>query len=406
MDVEIRPITAGEFESYIRAVERAFGEFIRPEDVANERKVFELDRSLAAFDGDRIVGTTGAFSLLVTAPGGPLPMAGVTAVAVQPSHRRRGLLTMLMRRQMDDVRERGEAIAGLWASEGAIYQRFGYGLASFVGRFDIDKDRTAFARPMSWPGSISLIDRDQAMAVFPQVYQGVVDQYPGMIARSPAKWQHAYADLEHWRDGASPLFFVLYESPFGPEGYVAYRVKLDWPQGIPRNELRVRELMATTTEAYAALWRFCFEMDLVGKIEGWGRPSDEPLLHMLAHPRALRFALGDGLWLRLVDVPAALAARRYAAEGTLTIEVRDSFCPWNEGRHELQAGPDGAQCRPGRGEADVIVDASDLGATFLGGVPFRSLHRAGRVVEVTPGALERADAMFGWDPPPWCADLF
>ena len=300
MDVEIRPITAGDFETYIRAVERAFGEFSRPEDVANERTIFELDRSLAAFDGDRIVGTTGAFSLTVTVPGGAVPMAGVTAVGVQPSHRRRGLLTMLMRRQMDDVRERGEATAGLWASEGAIYQRFGYGLASYVGRFDIDKDRTTFARPASWPGSISLIDRDEAMAAFPQIYQGVVDRYPGMVARSPAKWQYAYADLEHWRDGASPLFFALYESPFGPEGYVAYRVKVDWPQGIARNELRVRELMATTTEAYAALWRFCFEMDLVGKIEGWGRPSDEALLHLLAHPRALRFSLGDGLWLRLV----------------------------------------------------------------------------------------------------------
>jgi predicted acetyltransferase len=147
-------------------------------------------------------------------------------------------------------------------------------------------------------------------------------------------------------------------------------------------------------------------MDLVGKIEGWGRPSDEPLLHLLAHPRALRFSLGDGLWLRLIDAPAALAARRYAVPGRLTIELRDSFCPWNEGRYELEGGPDGAQCGRGRAEPDVILEAADLGATFLGGVQFRSLRRAGRVVEGTAGALERADAMFTWDPPPWCADLF
>jgi predicted acetyltransferase len=232
MDIEIRPVTVEEFDQVAWTLERAFGEPLRDEDVALERKLFEPNRSLGAFENGRIVGNAAAFSLTLTVPGGSLPMPGVTGVGVAPSHRRRGLLTSLMRRQLDDYRQGGELIAGLWASEGAIYQRFGYGLATFVGRFEIDKDRTAFARPVQWPGIVSLIDRDRALEVFPQVHARVVRQYPGMIARTPAMWEHDYADLEHWREGATPMFFALYESPEGPEGYLAYRVKADWPQGI------------------------------------------------------------------------------------------------------------------------------------------------------------------------------
>lgn len=406
MDIDIRPITPDEFGDFAVAAESAFGHQPRPEELDNHRNVFEFDRSLAAFERGTIVATAGAVSFRLTVPGGSLPMPGVTAVAVLPTHRRRGLLTMLMRRQLDDVREAGEPLAGLWASEGAIYQRFGYGLATFLGRFEIDRQRTAFARAVPWEGSVRQVLRDEAMRVFPPVHQRVVERYPGMIGRTTAFWEHDYADLEPHREGASPLFFAVYESAEGIDGYVAYRVKVDWPEGIPSNTLHVRELMAATTEAYAALWRFCFDMDLVGTIESWGRPADEPLLHMLAHPRALRFRLGDALWLRLVDVPAALAGRRYSADGRVTFEVRDSFCPWNEGRFELAGGTDGATCRPSKKAAELILDAADLAAAYLGGTRLRALHRAGRVEEVEPGSLARADAMFAWDPPPWCAQLF
>ena len=406
MDVQIRPIKVEEFEQFTRMLQRAFGEDFRDEDVAIERRLFEAERSLGAFDDGELVGTTGAFTLTLTIPGGSLPMPGVTAVAVQPAHRRRGLLTALMRKQLDDFHDAGELVAGLWASEGAIYQRFGYGLATLVGRFDIDKDRTAFARPVQSSGVVSLVERERALELFPHVHRQVVPRYPGMVARTPGMWEHDFADFEHWRDGATPLFFALYESQGRPEGYLAYRVKNEWPQGIARNEVRVRELMAVTTEAYVALWRFCFDMDLAGNFEGWGRPVDEPLLQLLAHPRALRFGLGDGMWLRLVDVPGALGARAYSAHGQLTLEVRDSFCPWNEGRFSLASGPDGARCGPATTEPDLLVDAADLAAAYLGGTRFGTLHRAGRVVEVAPGALATADAMFTWDPPPWCPHVF
>jgi len=406
LDIEIRPIAPEEFGDFTVAATSAFGHVPRPEELELYRKLFEFERSLAAFDAGAIVATAGAESLRVTVPGGSLPMAGVTAVAVRPTHRRRGLLTMMMRRQLDDVRDAGEPLAGLWASEGAIYQRFGYGLATLLGRFEIDRQWTAFARPVQWDGSVRQIQRDEAIKLFPSVHERVVQRYPGMFARTSARWEHDFADLEHQREGASPFFFAVYESSEGPEGYVAYRVKTDWPEGLPSNTVHVRELMAATNQAYAALWRLCFDMDLVGTIEAWARPAEEPLMHMLAHPRALRLRLGDALWVRLVDLPAALTQRRYAAEGSLTFEIRDGFCPWNEGRFELEGGPEGADCRPTTKSAGMIVDAADLAAAYLGGTRFRTLQRASRAVEVEQGTLERADAMFTWDPPPWCPQVF
>ena len=231
MDIEIRPITPEEYGDFAVAAESAFGHQPKPEELEIYRKIFEFERSLAAFEAGTIVATAGAQSLPVTVPGGKLPMAGVTAVAVRPTHRRRGLLTMLMRRQLDDVRDAGELLAGLWASEGAIYQRFGYGLSTLLGRFEIDRSRTAFARPVQWEGSVRQVVRDDAMALFPPVHERVVERYPGMIGRTKAHWEHDYADLERNRDGAGPLFFAVYESHEGAEGYVAYRVKAEGPRG-------------------------------------------------------------------------------------------------------------------------------------------------------------------------------
>jgi predicted acetyltransferase len=406
VDVEIRPVGPDEFEQYLLATERAFGHRSSPEEVENERKVFEPERSIAVFEGKDIVGTTGAFSLQVTVPGGTLPMAGVTMVGVAPTHRRRGLLTMMMRHQLDDVRERGEPLAGLWASEGAIYQRFGYGLAAYALSFDIEPQLTQFARPYEWRGGIRLVEKDEAMRLMPPILERIVDVTPGMWKRTPAFWEHHFADLETWRNGASPLFFAIYEAPEGPDGYAAYRVKHHWEEGVPKSTLKVREFMAATTEAAAALWRFCFDHDLIGKVEAWPRPADEPLLHMLANPRALGLRVGDGLWLRLVDVPAALGSRRYSTSGRVVFEVHDTFCSWNEGRYELEGGRHGASCKPVETEPDLVVEAADLGAAFLGGARFRNLHRAGRLMEITGGAMAEADAMFAWDPLPFCSGLF
>lgn len=404
MDLEFRSIDENEFEEFIRAVERGFGGHPTPEEIAIERSVAEIPRNMVAIDRGRFVGTTGAYTFELTVPGGVAPMAGVTAVAVNPTHRRRGILTEMMRRQLEEIRERGEPLAGLFASEGSIYGRFGYGLAAPGTHVKIERDRSAFSHPHHPHGQIEMTEREDAMGAMPSVYERVAPGQPGTLGRTTSWWEYRFADLESWRDGASPYFFALHRDGGDVDGYVVYRVKHEW-HAVPRSQLQVRELVASNLEAYADLWRFCFDHDLIHEIEAWGRPLDEPLLHMVAEPRRLGLRVIDMLYLRLVDVAGAMQARRYRVPGTLTIEVRDSVCPWNDGVYTLEGGPDGATVGQG-GEPDLALDATTLGAAYLGGPRFATLARAGRVEEIRPGALARADGMFGWDPAPWCGSMF
>lgn len=407
MDIEIRTIEPGQWDAFFTACEAAFGQPAPAEDErASERTVSEVERSLAAFDGAEIVGTAGAFSFRLSAPGAVLPAAGVTQVGVKPTHRRRGVNTALMRRQLDDVHSRDEPVAILYASEAGIYGRFGYGLASFMCSVDIETSRAGFVRGYRPTGRVRLLERAAALEAMRRVYDGLWTRTPGMIERSPEWWEYVFADTEHRREGASPAVFAVHESEGEPDAYAAYRVKHDWPEGFPMSTLSIEELIAATPQAYADMWRYCFDIDLMHRVRAWNQPIDDPLLYLLAEPRRLRFTVRDGLFARLVDVPPALAGRRYAASDRITIEVRDDFCPWNDGRYDLEGGPDGAECGPTTRSADLVLSATDLGAAYLGGAGFPTLARAGRVVEETPGALRRADAMFRSDPAPWCPNMF
>jgi predicted acetyltransferase len=404
MDIDIRAIEPNEFEAFIKVDQNAFGEHPEQESTDLWRGITELDRSLAAFDGDAIVGTTLIDTMSVTVPGGDLPMAGVTAVGVLPTHRRRGILTALMRRQLSDVRDRGEPLAGLWASEGSIYGRFGYGLATLGGRMEAERDRVVFVNQADDDrGSLRLVSKDEALAVIPSLYEHARRQWPGMPSRSADMWRVAYADLERWREGASALFFALHETSGTVDGFCSYRIKSEWNESLPAGEVSIRLLIAETPAAYEALWRFVFGIDLIKKVEAWDRPADEPLLHMITEPRRLRFALTDALFIRVVDVPTALGGRTYDIEDSIILEVRDAFCPWNEGTYELQGGPDGAECRPSSAEPQIRVDATALGAAYLGGTTFRQLASAGRVEAEHPSAIALASRMFASDAAPWCA---
>ncbi len=406
--IEIRPVSSDEFETFLRAGETAFGIHAQTDDIESWRLVFEPARSLAAFDGGRIIGTAGAFSLTLTVPGGHLPMPAVTAVGVHPTHRRQGILTSLMRRQLDDFGEQGEVIAGLWASEGAIYGRFGYGAATNATQIKIERKYTSFVHPYERKGRTSLIEKEAALKLFPSLYERVAATYPGMVSRPGDWWRYVTRENEQWRGGFSPLFYAIYESPEGEaEGYVMYRVKHDWPNDPGDSTLRVAELVAETPDAYAALWRLCFDHDLIDRVEAWPRQADEPLLHLLDHPRELNLRSTDGLWLRLIDIPRALAGRKYSGEGEVVFEVKDPFCPWNEGRFELRASAKGAaECRSTDRSPDITLDQRDLAAAYLGGVRFQTLARAGRVIESSSGGVATADRLFFWDPPPWCAHVF
>lgn len=409
MTLEIRPITPEEFPAFIRATEAAFGHVPGDQEIELWRMLFEIDRTLAVFDEGRIVGTAAAFSFELTVPGQrQISAAGVTGVGVLPTHRRQGILRDLMRRQLDDVRQRGEPVAILGCSESSIYGRFGYGPATSMLSVEIDRRHGAFARPFELAGRLSLIDYEQAITVLPDLYDRVRRLRPGALKRHPKHWQ-VYLQLPGPSpDGGGTRFYVRHQNSSGAvDGIAYYRIRREWQDGISAATLTLRELIALTPEVHAALWHFCLNVDLVQTIQAVARPLDEPLRWLLADPRRLRVtSLTDDLWVRLLDIPAALAARRYGTSDRLVIEVADTFCPENTGRYELEGGPDGAVCRPTTAAPDLALDVADLGAAYLGGVQFSTLAWAGRVRALTPRALERADALFGSDVVPWCATPF
>jgi predicted acetyltransferase len=353
------------------------------------------------------VATAGIFSYQMTVPGAILPAGGVTRVTVLPTHRRRGLLTAMMRRQLDDMHERGEPLAALYASEAPIYGRFGYGPATYTADFEIDRTRSAFAADRTDAArTLQLVDVETAIDVFTRVWERVRPDQPGMLDENTAFWRYELADPEFRRQGASEQYRVIYRNGEAPEGFALYRVKPGWKDGQPDGTLLLQMLIAATPDAYAALWRYCLDVDLMARLTASWRPVDEPLRFLLADPRAPRLKVTDGIWLRLVDVDAALAGRRYAVDGRLVLRVRDDFCPWNEGQVELTGGPAGADCRRIDARPDLELEAADLGAMYLGGNRFRTLHAAGRLSEIRSGAVARADAMFATDRAPWCPSQF
>ncbi|MEY2566156.1 MAG: hypothetical protein QOE35_685 [Actinomycetota bacterium] len=408
MSYELRPVTEEEFPAYVRSVEAAFGGQPTDEDIPEFRTLTELDRTLAAFEGDRIIGNAGAFSLEVAVPGDvSIPMAGVTVVGVRSTHRRKGVLTAMMRAQLEDVRERGEAIAGLYASESIIYGRFGYGIASSQVHVVIGTDRAEFRAPLP-EGRLDFVDPEAAAKVLPEIFERSRRLTPGDVTRAPAWWDLFFKDKEKDRQGASARFYLVHESePGQADGYVAYRVKGDWAGGLPGATVSIQDMAWTSDAAYANLWRQVLDVDLVAKVDSWKRPVDEPLRWLLADPRRMQVkALTDELWLRPIDVSACLTARRYFTAGRIVIDVVDDFLGSAAGRFALDVTTDGATCAATAESADVTLGVAELGSLYLGGVTASTLARAGRVDEHTPGALHRADVLFASNKAPYCRTMF
>lgn len=412
MALELRPVTDEEFPAWNRTTDRAFGSHIDDEAVEGYRAITELDRSLGVFDRGQIVATAGAFTFELTLPGArQIPAAGVTMVSVRASHRRRGLLTRMMEHQLDDVASRGEPVAVLTASEAPIYGRFGYGVATMHAAFSIDTAHGGFDPRVDVPGRLTEVDVDAARKVVPGVHDQARRRTPGDLSRSAARWEHWFLDPPRERHGQSARFFVVHESARGKaDGYLAYRVRDDWKDGLPQNKLHVDDFAAVTDGAYASLWRYVLDHDLVGTVTTWGSALDEPVRFMLADSRHLKTKMvSDFLWVRILDVPAALASRTYGTDGGLTIDVVDGFGGRAEGRFTLEAGPKGATCsraRGRRGSADLRMGVDALGSIFLGGIGATELVRAGRIVEERDGAARRADALFRTAPMPFCRTGF
>lgn len=411
VDLTLRTVRDDDdFVAFDNALYSVFLKDPRPDETELSRNITDLDRMFGFHDGTRWASTAGDYPKQVILPGGALvPVAAVTAVTVSPAHRRRGLLTQMMRYQLDTIRARGtEALAMLFASETMIYGRFGYGLAS-QNTVLSGQVRDLSFRPEVDLGSGSVVETDAAtlLAHGPAILDRAIADLPGRMGRPRAWWDYQIHDNDERRKDSGRVRFALHHEPDGtPSGFAIYRPKSDWTATGPNGALRIEEVRATNPRAYARIWRFLLEIDLVRSIKYDGAAVDEPLRYLLADPRALQCEVVDGIFVRLVDVARALTLRRYAAPIDIVLDVRDDFCPWNTGHYRLRGGLDGAGCESTDAPADITISARDLGAIYLGGTSLAQLVAAGLVDELTPGSALRAAVAFGWPVAPAIPDHF
>ena len=404
MDIEVRPCSSlEELRRALNAIGHYFGHESGVEDTERFAGWIELERMHAAFDDGVLVGGAGAYSYELSVPGGSsVPAAGICAVGVLPTHRRRGVLTAMMKEQLLDSQARGDVAAYLWASEATIYGRYGYGLASRMGAIRLARDRTRFAVPFEPRGTVRIVDFDEAARTFPRLYEEVFAQRPGMFGRSKAWWEtRRLADNPARRQGG-PKNRVLLELDGKPAGYAIYTVKQDWRAGSSKGVVTITEVVTPTAEATRELWRWLLDFDWTFEFESDLLPLDHELFLLLAEPRRLQFTINDGVWVRLIDVAAALSARSYAGEGEVVLDVTDGFLPENAGRWRVTS----AGAERTADAADLRLDVTGLGSVYLGGFSFADLVRASRVEELRPGAAERGDALFRIGVAPWCAEIF
>jgi predicted acetyltransferase len=408
---QLRPITADEWPRFARAMSNVFGDDPTGPFVDTVPPIAELDRSLGLFEGDRVAATSGIYSLEMTVPGGAaVPTAGITWVTVSPTHRRRGVLTAIMRRQLDEVREaEREPVAALWAAESSIYGRFGYAPASRRGGWTGQTERLRLRRDVdTGSGQVRLVDVDEFRAAAIGIHDTVRRSVPGNMARDDRWWDRLLRDEPDQRHGWTARRHVLHTEPDGTAtGFATYRAKSSWSDtSEPEGRLRIGEVRSTTPAAYAAIWQFLLAHDLIRTIDAPMASDDDPIRHLLADHRALHARPVDALWVRLVDVGRALSARRYPSPIDLVLEVRDEFCEWNTGRWHLWGHPAGAFCDRTDRDPDISLGVEELSAAYLGGVSLASLQAAGRVREISPGAVVNASTAFGWPVAPWCPDEF
>ena len=404
MSLEIRTCSSTEeLRDGLNVISHYFGAEQAIEDVERFTALLAPERMHIALDGGRIVGGAGAFTFRLAVPGGDVPAAGVTVVGVLPTHRRRGVLTAMVGAQLADVGERGEPVAYLWASEPTIYERFGYGAASLNASATIPTEWRAFGRAFEARGTMRLVDFDEAACVFPALYEQERARRPGMFTRSSEWWElRRLQDDPARRRGAGPKNFVLLELDGEPAGYAIYQVKQDWLLGSSRGQVTILEAIAPAPEATRELWRCLLDFDWTSEFLANLLPVDHPLLQLLADPRRMQFRLGDGVWVRLVDVGAALAARTYQGDGEVVLEVTDALLPENAGRWLVGAGGVSRTDAP----AEIALDVAALGSTYLGGFSFTDLVHACRAEELATGAVDRADGLFRTAAAPWCAEIF
>ncbi|MFI8005756.1 GNAT family N-acetyltransferase [Streptomyces sp. NPDC086010] len=410
MTTELRVLSRADWDAWLSCVEVGFGGVpISPEGREMYAALAEPDRSLGHWDGPDCVGTAGAYSFRVAVPGGRVvPAAGISMVTVAPTHRRQGLLTAMMRRQLDGIRSVGEPLAVLLASEPAIYGRFGYAAATSETNLRIDTSRVRIAAPGGTDGvRLRRVPPADALDACEAVYGRLAASRPGTPLRQPGWERVPVSDPESARKGGSPLQCVLAERDGEVTGYVTYHLHPAWDDSGPRGTVAVRDLMGLDPASYAALWRFLSGIDLTSVVECRNRPADDAVLRLVSDVRRCEVRSRDGLYVRLVELGQAMEARGYRTPVDVVLEVEDTFCPWNAGRWRLTADAEGAAaCRRTNDDPELALSVNELAAAYLGGVSLTALAAAGLVRELRAGALAAASLALSSDTQPWCPHGF
>jgi predicted acetyltransferase len=407
----VRPLSEADADAVFDVDLWAFGFDPQYADYDAARAFLEWDRVAGAFLGDRLAGIHAVLSLEMPVPGGASVRAGgLTWVGVHPELRRRGLLGAMMRHHLDAVRNAGETVSILYAAEPAIYGRFGYGLATQDVKLTVGRGAALRDVPGADDVTVSFETADIAKHkdLVVEVFDRARAVRPGWASRPGTALRESIFSTRapHLRQSEPQRLLIARDAAGDVRGYAFFVRKLDWGNAGSNGTTRVSEVVALDATAARALWGRLLDLDLQAKVEIGRRPQDDPLLHLLVDSRAAAPTLLDGLWLRVVDLPAALAARRYSAELDVVLEVTDALLPANAGRWRVKGGPDAACCERTDDEPDLALDVRDLGAAYLGGTTLPALAAAGLLTEHRPGALARAAAGFAWPVAPYCGWSF
>lgn len=385
MDLEIRYATDGELTALADLDGASFGIAYDEEGLADVRDELHLDRVLVTVDGARIVGISAELPFELTLPGGRLvPATGLTWVSVEVTHRRRGVVRSLMERQVRAAADAGDAAVLLYASEGGIYGRFGFGNATVFRRTVVHRNRARLAAPVD-ASAVRRLTTDEARPLLPAIHDRWRRRLPGGLSRDERRWALMLRDRPSARKGGSGLLHLVH-----PDGYVSYRLNLQWDQGEPNGDCEIVDYVAGSPDAHAALWQTLLGVDLVARISSYRIPVDDPLPERLTNPRAVDTThWADGMWVRPTNVPALLGNRDYGLPVDCVLAVGDPLL--GDGRYRLRGGPDGASCTATRDEPDLELGVADVGALALGGVRLGRLVRAGRVRCADPALVRRLD---------------
>lgn len=407
-DPELTYVTEPTWKAWQERVQDGFHETINPDWAALGKSLFPTQGCFGMRVDERWVATASSTPRLLSVPGGTdVHCSAVSDVTVSPAYRRRGMVRQMMTHQLASLAERGVPLAGLWASESSIYGRFGYGIATWQADVSGSTHRTAFLPEVDFAGSSSEVDRETWLRAAEPVWAQVRAEQPGMFDRAGEWWQVATWDPEKDRNGFTARRYLVHFDTGGEvDGVGSFEVKPDWSTGDPEGTVRIGPIFATSSSAYAGLWRYQLDVDLATTFSSSGVAVDEPLLHLLSAPRALNTHPVDGLYLRILDVVAALEARHYFADIDIVLHVQDPLLDTVAGRYRVQAHMGRAVVGRTGDPADLTLDIRELASVYLGGTTLAELHRAGRVIEHSSGIARTASATFGWHRAPHCPDHF